>query len=409
MLSLVAVQPPVPSALDSILNSLRLGLIHGWPLTGTFTRKRARAPQAAEIASILVVQLGDIGDLVLTSVFLHELRLRFPQAHITLVAAAHTAPLARCCPDVNAVEIFDYRTLAQNDWLPRHSGCRSWWKGARQLAKTCFQKPPHLAFSVRQDADPIQLVSHIILATSRARWKIGYAHDSRPAQPLASRLLDVAVPREIQGHEVERHLHLLRVAGWPASPNASLQDWTTPQAEAETEEVLHSLNPSPGQRRIGIHVEAGHPLKRWPLEFFAEVARWLEKEKNCQLFFLGTESDRENVSRVLQMADLGQAVNLAGKLPLPVTASLMRHLHGFLGNDSGPFHLAVAANIPSIGIYGPADPARYGPWKGRSLALTKNTPCSPCPLHCSFSTNHCLQDLSPATVKEACQSFLWSE
>ena len=100
---------------------------------------------------------------------------------------------------------------------------------------------------------------------------------------------------------------------------------------------------------------AGHILKRWPLKFLPEIANWLEKKMNCGLitFFRTMKSTRKMPEIVIAKAELQQGINLTGKLPLNVTAAFMRYLHGFIGNDSGPLHLAIAAGIPVIGIYGP--------------------------------------------------------
>ena len=375
--------------------------VHGWPRHQSFRQEGARPPAPEKVENLLVVQLADIGDLMMTSVFLHELRHLFPKARITLVVAPHTALLARSCPDVDEVEIFDYRRLAGSKWLKKHSGCRAWWKEARRLWSDRNGRPPDLAFDVREDADPVQLASHIVMATSGARWKVGYELCPRLGPLRSAQLLDLTVHPKQQGHEVERQLHLLVEGGWSGIADSPLQYWATTETQTQAEEWRRSLDPSASRQFVGLHLGAGHALKQWPLKFFVEIARWLEKELSYSLLFFGDETDINDAAQVIADAGLQQAVNLAGKLPLNVAAAFMRHLHGFVGNDSGPLHLAAAAGIPVVGIYGPVDPGRYGPWKARGRSVTQALDCRPCSLRCSFTTNHCLQDLEPTLVRQA--------
>ena len=117
------------------------------------------------------------------------------------VVAPHTILLAQSCPDVDEIEVFDYRGLAKPEWLKKHSGCRAWWKEARELWNRRNGYQPDLAFCVREDTDPVQVASHIVMATSRARWKVGDELSPHLGPLSSARLLDVAAPRKQQGHE----------------------------------------------------------------------------------------------------------------------------------------------------------------------------------------------------------------
>jgi ADP-heptose:LPS heptosyltransferase len=380
-------------------------LIHLWPYKMSRRRRGKGCARRGPVMEILVVQLADIGDLVMTSVFLRELRVRYPKARITLVTAPHTATLARSCPDVDAVEVFDYRGLAGEDWKKMHTGCGVWWKAAEQLwdggKRVCFD----LAVSVRQDPDPVQAASQIVLAASGARWTVGYELRWLLGRLRSTRLLDVAVPRRKEGHEVQRQLHLLAEMGGVAE-GGSLVHWMTPEAEAEAEAWFRRLEFQDGGRCFGMHLGTGHLLKRWPRKFFVEVARWLEEEMNCRVLLFGGAVDAAETEEVVRGAGLRPEANMAGKVELNVTAAMLRRLDGFIGNDSGPLHLAAAAGIPVIGLYGPTDPGRYGPWKARHRIVTLSPSCGPCSLRCRFETNRCLQDLSPGLVQKAVREIL---
>ncbi len=111
------------------------------------------------------------------------------------------------------------------------------------------------------------------------------------------------------------------------------------------------------------------PQKRWPMSRWAEVSLHLQ-ERGHQVFLVGGEQDREEISSV-------SGVNLAGKLSWGETAALISMAVLFAGNDSGPAHLAVAGDTPALVLFGPTDPnALYE--HGSIVPVCGTVSCSPC-------------------------------
>ena len=111
---------------------------------------------------------------------------------------------------------------------------------------------------------------------------------------------------------------------------------------------------------VAIHPGSPIPLKRWLPERYAELADWLIAQKRAQVLFVGVEDE---ISIITQVQGLmrGESINIAGKTTVTQLASILHSCNVFIGNDSGPMHLAAAVGTQTIGLYGPGDPTRFGP------------------------------------------------
>jgi len=111
------------------------------------------------------------------------------------------------------------------------------------------------------------------------------------------------------------------------------------------------------------------PWKRWPVERWAEVSRYV-MSKGYKVFLAGGKQDREEISSA-------GGVNLAGKLSWGETAALIAKAALFAGNDSGPAHLAVSSDTPALVLFGPTDPDSLYRC-GSIVSLCGTVSCSPC-------------------------------
>ena len=109
--------------------------------------------------------------------------------------------------------------------------------------------------------------------------------------------------------------------------------------------------------------------KRWPVCRFAEVARTLVAQTGAQVIVAGGPSE-EALAAQLCSAIGPAAISLAGRLNLRQSMALFAACDLFVGNDSGPLHLAAAVGTPVVGIYGPTDPAVFGPWAPPQRVVT---------------------------------------
>ena len=159
-----------------------------------------------------------------------------------------------------------------------------------------------------------------------------------------------------------------------------------------------------------IHPGTGATLKHWEEERWARVADELSIALGAQVLFSGSAAERLLVHRItVQMSQ--PATSLAGKTSIAVLAACFENALLVLGPDSGPLHLAAAVRAPTVSLYGPADPAEFGPWgpAERHITLASNIGCRPCRVldwgADEVAWHPCLHDISVSQVVVAAQAL----
>ncbi|HEX6122069.1 MAG TPA: glycosyltransferase family 9 protein, partial [Ktedonobacterales bacterium] len=179
----------------------------------------------------------------------------------------------------------------------------------------------------------------------------------------------------------------------------------------------HRLSPSTALVTMHVGGEGFEGRKRWAPERFAEVGNGLVERCNAQVLLIGGRDDRALAEQTAALMPRGATV-LAGATPLKVTAALIEQSTLFIGNDSGPLHMAAAVNTPAVGIFGPSDWRQFQPIGKpgyQQRVVHSNLPCSPCfrfvgndpwwyrnPCH----SRACLEAISPQQVLDAALALL---
>lgn len=133
-----------------------------------------------------------------------------------------------------------------------------------------------------------------------------------------------------------------------------------------------------GSPLIALH-SGGHYFtrKRWPLDNYIRLAQYLLVQTGWRVVLIGGREDIEN-SRTIQKA-VPQVINATGRFKLSETAVLLKYCRIYLGNDSGPLHLAAAMGTPTLGLFGPTAPRQFYPYSPPDHTyIAKKLPCSPC-------------------------------
>jgi ADP-heptose:LPS heptosyltransferase len=160
-----------------------------------------------------------------------------------------------------------------------------------------------------------------------------------------------------------------------------------------------------------MHVSGGRPIKQWPEDRFAAVARWLIERRGATVVFTGTAADRAQIARVTAGLPPGGAIDVSG-VGLAEAAALLGELDVFVTGDTGPMHLAHAVGTPVVAVFGPSDPVRYAPRGTRDRIVRIDLPCSPCnrirlpPARCAGHTPDCLAGVPAAAVTAAIDDVL---
>jgi ADP-heptose:LPS heptosyltransferase len=163
-------------------------------------------------------------------------------------------------------------------------------------------------------------------------------------------------------------------------------------------EARERLGIGPDGRFAIINPGAAWPNKRWPPVYFAEVARGLASRYGLRSIVLWGPGEEEIAQTVVTASDRAAAVSpkttVADLVSLTKAASLM------VSGDTGPMHVGGAVGTPLVGIFGPTDPARNGPWADDDLTASRYRSCS-----CQYQRRcridrWCLLDISPREVMD---------
>jgi heptosyltransferase-2 len=209
-------------------------------------------------------------------------------------------------------------------------------------------------------------------------------------------------------HEIERGLDLLRSLG--ATPDARGPElWFDSIDRSIVARQLIEQGLAANARVAAIAPGAGRARRKWSPESFAAVGKWLVQEHGCAVAVIGGPQDCLLAEQVVKGISAG-AVNLAGKTTLRQTAALLERCVAFVGNDSGPLHLAVAAGIPAIEIschprqgsrLDVQSPYRFGPWGPNARVLQPAEPMAPCIDGCGAAAAHCITQITVDEVQQA--------
>lgn len=271
--------------------------------------------QAPEGARICIVRLRSLGDCVLTTPALALLKQARPDLQIGVVIEERFAPILEGNPAV--AHLFSPK-----------------WRSVRACN-------PHLCVNLHGGTR-----SQLITALSGAKWRAGFAHHSF----AFAYNFRIARAQEVMG--VNRVVH---TAEHLASAFFALG---VPVQDVPRAELFAADSPIKGRYAV-LHPFASAPNKQWPAERFCEVARYLQLWNIAPVFLAGKGDDASPFAahQVFQ-GNLSDVKALLSKAAV------------FIGNDSGPAHIAAAFAVPSVVLFGASNPAIWGPWRTESATIT---------------------------------------
>ncbi len=342
----------------------------------------SRTPQR-----ILVIRLDRIGDVVLSTPVVRQLRQAFPTAFLAMMVRPECRELVEGHPDLDAVLLYDRDG--------REHSVAATIGFARRLRADRFDAALILHPSNR---------SHWIPWLAGIPMRVGYARKT-------AWLLTHRVPhRKQEGdrHEAEYSLELLRVLGIEPAPPAPVIALSS-AAQVRAEQHLAQAGAGASRQIVALHPSASCRSKRWAPERFAVVADRLASEQGVQVVLVAGPADVEHadaVRRAMRTAPL----NLAGRLSVGELAWVLKRAAVLLSNDSGPVHIAAAVGTPVVAIFGRNErglsPRRWGPVGQGHVVLHKEVGCKICLAHRCVIQFRCLSELSVDEVYGAVVELL---
>ncbi|MCD6289686.1 MAG: glycosyltransferase family 9 protein [Anaerolineae bacterium] len=345
---------------------------------------------------ILVIRPDHLGDLLFTTPALSRLRQRHPDAHITAMVGPWGRPVLAHNPDIDDVIICPFPGFTRRPKTSVWEPYRILLDCARSLRSYRFDEAIIFRFDHWWGA--------WLAALSGIPSRVGY--DVAETRPFLTR----SMPEPPDRHEVARALTLVDPRLSDVTPERyPLRFVPSAGDEAWADELLRSMGPSAPV--IVIHPGAGVPVKLWRSSAWARVADAVIERHRASVVITGGASERalaEQVTRSMRHA----AVVLTGQTTLGQLGALFKRCALVLGPDSGPLHLAVAVGTPTVHLFGPADPRRFGPWGDplRHRVLTSEWACAPCNRldypEAELPKHGCVRDIPEAQVIEAAFQLL---
>jgi ADP-heptose:LPS heptosyltransferase len=305
-----------------------------------------------QIRSILCVKLDEIGDMATALHVFGHLRRQFPEAEITLLCKPFNREWMQACKDIDRIitdpdewqQAYDLVVEMRGNW-------KTFWKSFRFLPRYRLDR-----------------------GTVRFR--------QRGAQP----------------HELITNFRIIE----PLMPAGTEAGRAVLQADRQAAKAIAEWLES---QQIGkycvLHTGARRKLRQWPPERFARLAAFLHARYGLTAVLAGSADEHPAIESLAAQIESPHSILPSG-FGLPHLVALLARASLFVGNESGPLHLACALDIPVVGIYGPGVKDVFYPWSERSAYVHHVLDCNPCDqVHCVFPEHPCIVRATEAEVQEA--------
>ena len=338
---------------------------------------------------VLFIRFSSLGDVLLATPAVRGLKESRPESRVTFLTKGVFAPLLEGNPSIDRVVRLE--DADDGGHLP----------GLIRLCRSLgtFDVVVDLHGNLRSRVACGSISSSRVLRYSKGAVR-------RRLSTLGWKRAGGAGPER---HVIQRYLEALGPLGVDQEPRR-------PEIHLRPEEVERMANLL---RRRGLRDPSRYavvipgarwPNKRWTVEGFAAVVRWLSDEMRMDTVLAGDGKEREWSSGVAEAAGEG-AVQLTGETNLRELAALLKGARVAVGNDSGPGHIAAAVGTPLVTLFGPTSEAfGFRPFGIRSRVVSHDISCRPCSLHggrsCPRGNRVCLDEIGADEVIEAMRDVM---
>jgi lipopolysaccharide heptosyltransferase II len=354
---------------------------------------------------VLVANIFGIGDVLFTTPLAAAVREKFPGVEIDYLVNARTRDIVSAVPGVGKVFVYEKDDIAKLWSSSKISAIREMWRLFLGIRRRRYDVVFDLTLSR-------QFGLIFMLAGIKKRAGLDYK----------KRGTFLTHKAELGGfahkHVVEHYLDLLRSMGVEASsgkmtlvPPAGMKPWVDGYLKAKGLDAEKLVAVIPGG---GASWSKHSYRKRWQSDSFAAVVRALSAA-GWQTIVLGDASEAELCRDVVE---LSQEKNARAENGLDIKSymALLSRARLALCNDGGPLHMAVALGVRTVSIFGPVDPAVYGPYPlsdSHRVIVSSSLSCRPCYKKfrlpkCDYD-GRCLVDIPAEEVVEACEELLRSD
>jgi ADP-heptose:LPS heptosyltransferase len=351
-------------------------------LSCCFSDKKDRLPDKRKIKKILVIESGGIGDLLRVFPAIECLQANFPGAEVSILASPSARGVFSFFPNREAaLNVIDY------DLKDRH---RSFLK--KLLLIFVLRKrrydliyAPGRGVGMREQA----VMSFMIGAPCRLGFR----------EKRKGFLNTVEVEFREDVPILEQNIAILRAAGLKIYTDEIRSD-VSQEDMAEAEKFLKEHGFYNSHPLISIHPVSvwSKGFLSWPLDKYISLIKMLLRELNAKVIIIGDKGERAGGEKIMKEIRSRAVVSAIGLTSISRTAALIKLSDIFIGNDSGPLHIAASLKKKSVGIFGPTLPEQVLATFGGFIAVKKNLPCSSCYLHQHTFIPDCIEKQCMALI-----------
>lgn len=338
-----------------------------------------------ELKNILVIQLWGIGETILTLPAIKAIREKYPKARISILATKRSEPVYQGIDFIHDIIVIETNV----------SGILKFMLGR-------FRK-----FDIAVDMEEYLNISTLI-AFFVGRSRIGFGRQ------LRSILLDKAVPYNDKQHVVDTHMDVVRLIG----AEIKVDELVRLHYGKEDESYVDNLLKGEGIHRdllvgFGMGVAESAKSRMWPLHYYAALGDVLHEKYGAKMVIVGSPPEVKDGEAIRNgMKHPEAAYNFAGKTSVKQLFCLIDKCSIFVGNDSGPMHIAAAQGVKTVGLFGPNFPVRWGPYGKGNKSIYRGDLChEKCRIHvhkgiipeCHYGpgNNRCMKAI---TIEEVAQA-----
>ena len=312
-----------------------------------------RNPSLLKYHNILCIKDDEIGDMCYSLHVFKMLRNQYPDANITVLCKPYSVPLLQSDPSVSRIITDKKERTGDYDLI---IDLKVTWKS--------------MAYALR------------VWPKARLdRGTVRFADAFQKKYP----------------HEVETNY---KVVVPVISPANQVKIPVLVLSENDNRDASKFMEENNLHQFAMMHISARRVLRQWPAENYAAIAKYMHDVKGWDIVFVGGPGEEDDIAKVMKALPF-TTCSTAGKLSLSSLAALMKRASLFIGNESGPLHIAALMKLPCIGLYGPGPQFIFYPFGNTSTYIHHVLECNPCDqIHCVHPENPCIRRITIAEVTE---------
>jgi len=306
----------------------------------------------SENPRILILRLSSIGDILLTTPFLQQVRNRFKQAHITYIVKKEFSDLLKYNPHINHLIKFD-SSFGIAELL--------------DLTRELKEKEFDIIFDLHNNLRTNRLTS------TYKRYKVSKIKKDKFKRWLLIHL-KVNLFKKIRTapekyRQTGQHYNI-------KDDNEKVQIFLNDDIEQEVNQLLRKNNLQKGQY-LCLAPGAAHFTKMWPLEYVEKLISKISDMSDIKIALVGGPNEKDILA---QYKTNKNVINFSGQTSLLQSAGILKYAKGIITNDSGLMHMAVAVDIPIIALFGStAEELGFFPFRANaSILQVEDLWCRPC-------------------------------